>query len=121
MKKSESVKILSVLALAFLVVFFFLEKILFAHVATALLILALFENPLADLISKSWLKTSELIGNAISFILLFLVYFLVLTPVALLRKVLSPAASAEYDASGKKSLFYYVPHSYGKKYFEKTW
>ena len=55
-----------------------------------LLIIGLFIGPLALFIAQLWLKLAQLIGAVMSRVLLTVVFFLVLLPIALLRRALSP-------------------------------
>ncbi|MEO8350774.1 MAG: SxtJ family membrane protein [Chthoniobacteraceae bacterium] len=54
-----------------------------------LLIVGLFIGPLATLIAQLWLKLSHLMGAVMSRLLLSLVFFLLLLPLALLRRLIT--------------------------------
>jgi hypothetical protein len=82
LRRIEVVETLSVLALATLVFYFVWEVKWLIWLATGLLILTLKPNPLANLIVRLWLKLSEHIGNFMSKIILSLVFFFLLTPLA---------------------------------------
>ena len=82
LRRIEVVETLSVLALAALVFHFVWEVKWLIWLATGLLILTLKPNPLANLIAGLWLKLSEYIGNFMSKVILSLVFFLLLTPLA---------------------------------------
>lgn len=59
------------------------------EVGVGLLIIGLFISPLAVCIAQLWLKLAQLIGAVMSRVLLTLVFFLVLLPIALLRRALA--------------------------------
>ncbi len=54
-----------------------------------LLIVGLFIGPLATVIAQLWLKLSHLMGAVMSRLLMSLVFFLVLLPLALLRRLIT--------------------------------
>ena len=54
-----------------------------------LLIIGLFIGPLAVFIAQLWLKLAQLVGAVMSRLLLTLVFFVVLLPIALLRRALA--------------------------------
>lgn len=60
---------------------------LWIEAGVALLIIGLFIGPLATLIAQLWLKVSHLMGAVMSRLLMSLVFFLVLLPLALLRRL----------------------------------
>ena len=62
---------------------------LWMEAGVAFLIIGLFVGPLATLIAQLWLKLSHLMGAVMSRLLMSLVFFLVLLPLALLRRVLT--------------------------------
>lgn len=57
------------------------------HAALALLLVGLFSHGLASRISRAWWKLATFLGGVNAKVLLGLVYFLVLTPVALVYRV----------------------------------
>ena len=81
-RRIEIVETISILALAALVIHFVWEAKWLVWLAAGLLVLALKPNPLANLIAGLWLKLSEHIGNFMSKVILSLVFFLLLTPLA---------------------------------------
>jgi hypothetical protein len=87
LRRIEVVETLSVLALAALVFHFVWEVKWLIWLAAGLLVLTLKPNPLANLIARLWLKLSEYIGNFMSKVILSLVFFLLLTPIAVLYRL----------------------------------
>ncbi|MHA3770828.1 hypothetical protein ACXR0O_04750 [Verrucomicrobiota bacterium sgz303538] len=62
---------------------------LWIEAGVALLVVDLFISPLATLIAQLWLKLSHLMGAVMSRLLMVLVFFLVVLPTALLRRLLT--------------------------------
>jgi hypothetical protein len=87
LRRIEVIETISVLALATLVFHFVWEVKWLIWLATGLLVLTLKPNPLATLIAKLWLMLSEHIGNFMSKVILSLVFFLLLTPIAALYRL----------------------------------
>jgi hypothetical protein len=87
LRRIEVIETMSVLALAALVFYFVWEVKWLIWLAMGLLILTLKPNPLANLIARIWLKLSEHIGNVMSKVILSLVFFLLLTPLAALYRL----------------------------------
>lgn len=81
-RRIEIVETISILALAALVIHFVWDVKWLVWLAAGLLVLTLKPNPLANLIARLWLKLSEHIGNFMSKVILSLVFFLLLTPLA---------------------------------------
>jgi len=121
MKWEETLKTLVALAFFSLALFFIFDSIRFAWLAGTFLALGLFENPLARLISGLWLGFSRILGRISSFFLLFAVFYLVLTPVALLWRLFNKDVAARFFLNSRKSLFEESGRELSDNYFEKTW
>jgi len=90
--REKALETLAVLAAASLLLFFIFKRPAFAVLATALLVLALAFRSAAAVVAGWWLKFSEVLGRFNTALLLGLVYFLVLTPMALLFRLLTGRA-----------------------------
>lgn len=86
-KQIDVVKTILVLTLAALIFHLIWELKWLLWLATGLLVISLKQNPLADLIAKLWMKLSEYIGNFMSKIILSIIFFLLLTPLAMLYRL----------------------------------
>lgn len=78
---------LMVLALASLVFYYLFSYKWLIYLAIALLIIGLFIKPIAKIIHLLWFKLAILLGNVNSKILLSIIFFIVLTPIALLYRI----------------------------------
>jgi hypothetical protein len=120
MKQQNTKEIVLTIVVGLLVFFYFfkLEGLLIAALIVG--ILGVFSNFVADKIAWVWLKFAEILGRINSTVLLSLIFFIFLTPLALLMRIFKkddalklkrPTASA-YDERN---------HTYVKKDLENTW
>ena len=111
---------LAVLALAALLFHLWLDHAWLIYLAAALLALALFPNPLATLITKGWLKFSEVLGAVMSRVVMTLIFFFFLTPIALLYRLFNRAAADHFLK--KRDIYWRAAEgSFTKESFEKPW
>jgi hypothetical protein len=104
-RRIEVIETVSVLALAALVIHLIWEIRWLVWLAMGLLVLTLTPNPLATLVAKLWLKLSELIGNVMSRVILSLIFFLLLTPLAVLYRFFSPEMAKSFFDRSSASTF----------------
>lgn len=98
----------------------FKEKtIAFLVVAISVLFLSALSEKAAVLIEKSWLWFGEKIGKVNAVILLFLIYYLILTPVAFLSRI-GKKDLLQLNAP-EKSNFVFKQHRYSPKDLENPW
>ena len=71
-----------------LIVHYFTANTIFLHVGVGLLLVNMIYPPIFRPIATVWLGLSHLLGTVMTKVLLSLIFFLVVTPVALLRRVL---------------------------------
>lgn len=119
--REETLKTLIVLALFFLALFFFSKNHLAIYAGAAMLILGLFENPAARLLASAWLSFSEFLGKISTFILLGIVFYLFLTPLALIWRLINKKEAGHFLRDEEKSLFSARKSFFTKEYFHKTW
>jgi mannose/fructose/N-acetylgalactosamine-specific phosphotransferase system component IIC len=118
---SPDFETLGVLATFFLILNLITHRQLFVYVALALMLVALFVKPLARSISLAWLKFAEVIGTFNSKLILSLVFFLFLTPLALLYRIFNKNPLSIKPGLKSDSLFVIRDHVYSKADFEKMW
>ena len=98
----------------------FKEKtIAFLIVAIAVLVLSALNEKAAILIEKLWLWFGEKAGKVNAAILLFLIYYLILTPIAFLSRIGSKDP-LKLQAP-EKSNFEFRKHKYAAKDLENPW
>ena len=117
-EKIDTYKTIQVLALACLVVWFFTKRPAWAYASLILLILPLVFYRAAHLITWIWLKFSHILGAINSRIILSGIFFLVLTPMALIYRLMG---NKIYSKPKGHSYFTDRDHKYSSKELEKSW
>jgi hypothetical protein len=120
-QNSSDLETLGVLSLFFLILNVITHRQVFVYVALALLLVALFVKPLAKIISRAWMKFAEVLGAFNSTLILSLVFFLFLTPLALLYRKFNKKTLNLKPGQETESLFVTREHVYVKADFEKMW
>lgn len=122
MDRTETLKTLNVLAVAALTAYLLTKLPWLLYTAFVILLLGLVENPLARLLSAGWLKLAQLLGIVNSRVILSLMFYLVLTPVAFLYRLFNRQAAAHFTTNPGGTLFEDIPPEVAsKESFEKTW
>ncbi len=75
------------MVIGFLVLYFIFKADWLLYVSLGIGVLGLFSDTFAGLITKGWLKFGEVLGRINGSILLTLIFFIFLTPIALLMKL----------------------------------
>lgn len=89
--------------------------------ALILLFLGLIENPVAYFISQIWMKIARGIGHVNSQIILALVFYLVLTPIAFLYRLFVKETRQYFNDKNTLTTFIDVTETYNKDLFERPW
>ncbi|PIU19504.1 MAG: hypothetical protein COT18_07170 [Elusimicrobia bacterium CG08_land_8_20_14_0_20_59_10] len=122
MNRTETLKTLNVLAAAALAAYFLAGRQWLLYTAFALLLLNLADNPAARLLCAGWLKLARVLGAVNSRLLLWLIFFFILTPVAFVYRLFNRRAAAHFTSDPGGSLFSDIPpDATSKESFEKTW
>lgn len=120
MKPIDVLKTMLVLALAALIFHLIWGAAWLLWLATGLLVISLKQNPLADLIAKLWLKLSEHLGNFVSKVVLTIVFFVLLTPLAILYRLFNREMKRHFFDRTLLSTFHDVADS-EKNSYEHPW
>lgn len=83
----NTLETISVLALASMLFGFLLKNQILLYAAPVLLIIAIFIKPAARKLAQGWLMFSHVIGFINTRIILFLIFFLWLTPIAFIYRI----------------------------------
>lgn len=122
MDRLETLKTLNILALAALVFSFIFGAAWLTWLAALLLLAAASDNAAGRAIASGWLKFAVWIGHFNTRLLLFLIYWLVLTPVALVYRQFNRSAADHFRRDPGGSLFADIPaDACSKESFEKPW
>lgn len=93
----------------------------FAIAALTVLALSLFYDAFASAISVTWSKFALIISRVNTTILLSLIFFLILTPLAFLYRIFNRNPLRLKRDAGSKSYFFDRDHVFKKEDFEKIW
>ena len=118
-KKEKSLETLLVLVGAFIVIFWVSSKKIYLLVALILILIGIVSPFLSAKISWAWLKLAELIGSVMSKVILSVVFFVFLVPIALVYRLTkkNPLFLKRQDES------YYIVRNkqYSPKDIENIW
>ena len=107
-----------------LVVLFFVTKKQHAYYLSLSVLLGLigmFSKFLTAKISWAWLKVGEMMGAVMSKVILSLVFFLFLFPIALLSRLFSKSNSLQLKKTSSTSYYFTRNHKYEAKDLENVW
>jgi hypothetical protein len=131
MKISDKYQSLLVIVVGFLVLYFIFQKnydwrifefkrVYFIYAALAVGVSSLMFDSIGDLILKGWMKIAEVLGFINTRIIMSLIYFIFLTPFALLQKLFSRRNFLSLKDS-EDSVFHTRNHQYKPEDFDNIW
>lgn len=108
-----------VICIGFLVLFYFYKYNWCLYTSIIIGVLSIFSPFVADKIHLFWIKLSNVLGLIMPKVILTLVFFIFLTPVALIYRLRNK--DNLQLKNNKKSMFIDRNHSFIQKDFETTW
>lgn len=120
MNRSKSLETILVLAGALIVFYLIYEIKVLLIISIVLIAIGIFSKFLTEKISWLWLKFSEILGYMIPKIMLSIVFFMILTPIALLYKKFNKD-SMKLKKTTQSSNFINRDHEYNNSDFENVW
>ena len=121
-ERRRSLETLAVLAAACIACAMIFKAQAFAYVALGLLLVGLFLRWPAVKLAGAWLGFSAVLGAINSKILLTLVYYLVLTPIALLYRLTHrDPLSLKRAADSGRTYWIVRDHQFGPRDLERPW
>jgi len=120
--KLKSNPSLTLLTIVFGLLFFnyFLKSETIFYISLVVSGLGVFSIKLSIIIEKIWFKISFILSQIIPNILLSLIFFLILTPIALLSKLFN--SQTNFNSKNNLGTTYIDQNkSFDKKSFERTW
>jgi hypothetical protein len=120
MKKEKYLETLITISTGCLVLFLFFPIKILLYTAVGLGLIAIFWRKAAEIISWLWLKLGEGMGFVSSKVILSLIFFFVLFPLALLSRLFTKD-NLLLKKEEIKSVFFDVNREYRKKDFESLW
>ncbi len=121
MKFSKEIKSIWVIILGFTILFFLFRWKVFLWIAGILGIPGLISSTLRTYILKGWYKLANTLGAINSTILLCVIFYLILTPIALLSRIFSKDKMQLKKRPEKKSYFTIRNHLYTPEDFKNPW
>jgi hypothetical protein len=117
----KNLETMSILAAASLVFGLVLKIQILLYLALAFLIIGTFIKSLAGLIARGWLAFAHVLGTINSKIILSLIFFLFLTPLALAYRLFHGDFMKIKKSPGSASYFTLRDHLYSAKDLENIW
>jgi hypothetical protein len=118
--KNRSKETVLVITVGFLVLYLVLKHRIFLTLSLAIGLAGILSSWLAGKIDWVWFKLSLVLGRISNTILLTLIFFLVLTPVGLFRRMLGKGGMFRIR-KGQHSNFTNRDHSFTKQDLENVW
>lgn len=117
----ETYKTINVLAVALLIAFLFSRENIFLFLAVILLVNNIIFIEANRVIADYWLAFAKVVGNINSKIILTIIFFLFLTPIAFLYRIFNREQVANFKVNNRESYFEDVSKEFGKEDFLKQW
>ncbi len=122
MKREKTLETMLVITVGLLVLFLLFKKPWLLTAAVVIGLTGVFSNYLSEKITLGWTKFAEVLGRINAAVLLSAVFFLFVTPIALLRKLLGGKDTLYLrDARKAPSIYEERNHAYEAKDLENTW
>lgn len=121
MNQIDTFKTVNVLTLAFLIGYLVFSINWLLWVAFLLAIGNAFESRITSWIAEYWMKLAGILGNFNSKIILSVMFFIVLTPLAFVYRLFNRELVNHFRKNQRRSYFDDVNKSFTKSDFEKLW
>ncbi|MCB9233570.1 MAG: hypothetical protein H6581_18075 [Bacteroidia bacterium] len=119
--RTETYKTILVLAAAALVAHFVFDKTWLIYLSLGLMVISLISGWVADKISWLWLKFAEILGNVNSKVILGVIFFIFLTPLAFLYRLMGKNSMQLKRKGQGESYFTERNHTYTAKDLKNLW
>lgn len=120
-KRIRDLETIMSLSLVLMIPYFIFSKTVFIIASLCLLLIGLILKHIASCIVSCWLKVAETIAGFNTKLILSLVFYVVLTPIALLYRIFSKDPLCLQRKDSKTSYFHMRNHLCVKEDFEKMW
>lgn len=121
MRKLETIKTITILTMAVLIAYLIFGAKWLLWTAILLSMGSAFQSRVTTAIAKYWMQFAAFLGNVNSKIILTTVFFVILTPIALLYRLFNREKVDHFLKNRRSSYFDDVRKSYGREDFEKLW
>lgn len=119
-KSSNSYKTILTICIGFLVLFFFTDLKIFLSISLAVGIIALVSEFISKQIEFIWIKLAWVLSLIMPNILLSVIFYIILFPIALLSKLFSKKDPLMLK-NNYSSMFKVTNKTFDKKSFENPW
>jgi predicted membrane protein len=118
----EALATLSIIALACIIFSLLFEKQILLYIAACLLIIGNFLKQLSRRLSHIWLRFAHFLGTINTKVILSIIFFLLLTPLAALyRMIKGDFLNIKRESDEKKTCWTEREHQYVAEDFENVW
>jgi len=119
--RQNALETMSILALACIIIGLIFKLQAFFYAALCLLVIGVFLKSLSVIISDGWLKIAQFLGFINARIILTLIFFLFLTPIACLYRLFHGDFLSIKRNDSIKSYFVERDHEYVPKNLDNVW
>ena len=120
MSREKNLETILIISAGLLVFYFIFNLKILVAIALLLSIIGLFLNYIAGIISNLWLKLAQLLGFISSKILLTLVFFVFLFPIALLSRLFRKT-TMHLKRKTEDTYYFTRDYEFSAKDFENAW
>lgn len=121
MNRLDTLKTITVLTLALLIAYWIFEASWLLWLAVLFTLGNAFESRITTAIARYWMRFASFLGGVNSKIILWFMFFVVLTPIAFLYRPFNRDKVDHFRANRQQSTFEDVEKSFGPEDFEKLW
>ena len=115
LKKEKVLETILVMVVGFLVIYFFTKWQWLFYITLLIGIGSVLYFPFAKIVAKAWLKFAEVLGNINGKIILSLIFFLFLTPLAFFFRLFNKKDIFKHSSWKKRT------NQFNESDFEKVW
>lgn len=120
MEKQNKSQIILSIVVGFLALHFIFKVDWFLYLSGVVGLLGLLSDTFAELVTKAWLKLAEILGRINGSILLTLIFFIILTPIALLMRIFKGSDELNLKKQSKTN-YATRNHTYQGKDLKNIW
>ena len=119
MNKEKDLETVIVLALASLIIYIKFDANWGIYLAMGFLALAIISKKAINILSKIWFSFSNYLGLVMNYVIMFLIFYLILTPLSFFQRLLGK--NQFHNEKKENSYFHKCNHLYGINDIEKPW
>lgn len=121
MKKGNQYEILLTISTGLVVIYLMTHNKYIIYGVVCINILTLLIKPIANLIAIGWMKLSNVMSIAGSWLFLSVIYYIFLTPIAVIYRLIKGDILKKKRSSHKKSMFVERNYEYVAEDLKHTW